>query len=57
MGPEDHHEEPAEQDGYEKWLEERETARLAKLLKLKPNPPRNFGAMCQTCGCGPCICI
>jgi hypothetical protein len=37
MGPEDRHEEPAEQDGYEKWLEEvtrkRETAELAKLIK------------------------
>ena len=37
MGPEDQHEQPAEQDGYEKWLAEvtakREKAELAKLLK------------------------
>jgi hypothetical protein len=33
MGPEDQHEQPAEQDGYEKWLEERATAKLAKLLR------------------------
>jgi hypothetical protein len=36
MGPEDHHEEPAEQDGYEKWLSERETEKLAKIIKPEP---------------------
>jgi len=33
MGPEDRHEEPAEQDGYERWLDEMEMNKLAKLLK------------------------
>lgn len=36
MGPEDHHEKPAEKDGYEKWLDEQETRKLAELLKPKP---------------------
>jgi hypothetical protein len=35
MGPEDQHEQPAEQDGYEKWLDEQEKRKLADLLKPK----------------------
>lgn len=36
MGPEDQHEQPAEKDGYEKWLDEMEAKKFAKLIAEFP---------------------